>query len=222
MASSQFRPHTQKPGRFRCPYWNQGIFGQHTNTKSISTTLTKTKSIDPHTKNKSFSPRTQNQVNFDSDIKPSQIWFPTQKSSPPTQKPSQLGSLNIPPKSRIVSIPALIGVGIITWLLYGWSNWPWLSCEGRHPRYTSQFRGQHEYYITTVWIIARRGSFSCFMLPTFRLLFFRCHSCRDVCWLLVRFKAHSLIAYILRVFRVEYSSTLPYSCLLYTSPSPRD
>ena len=106
--------------------------------------------------------------------------------------------------------------GLITWLLYGWSNWPWFSREGRHPRYTSQFRGQHEYYITTVWIIARRGSFSCFMLPTFRLLFFRCHSCRDVCWLLVRFKAHSLIAYILRVFRVEHSSTLPYST--YTIP----
>ena len=34
-------------------------------TKSISTTRTKTKSIDPLTKNKSFSARTQNQVNFD-------------------------------------------------------------------------------------------------------------------------------------------------------------
>ena len=35
------------------------ILGQHAKTKSISTTRTKTKSIDPDTKNKLFSARTQ-------------------------------------------------------------------------------------------------------------------------------------------------------------------
>ena len=79
--------------KFHPPHWNpthnQVISGLHIQTKSISTTHPKTKSIDPRTKNKTFSSHTRTpgqlwpakkQLNFDPHAKTKSISVPDTKS----------------------------------------------------------------------------------------------------------------------------------------------